>query len=235
MNLSFVAMHQLSYILIVLEASLKSNYERRIDRKITRIDKIIKSRFVREKESDLMMKQRIVLLIFVATLFVVDYSVTLSFTRFVSDWALSLTPRIVFYLFCVQKIIYMSVVQQRLCQIRRGLDENEDDTSVLGYLEDIYIEIWELSKLINHKFQISFGIVLLQLYMDMTICMFWTAEYILVFRLSYICKTNTFLALMLNQNFNLLLQSLDFMCCTSFWFFSFCVTHPKNVTMKSNF
>lgn len=52
--------------------------------------------------------------------------------------------------------------QQKLYQLRRTLKAAEDDASVLDNLEEVYIEVWELSKMINDKFQISIGVVLLQ-------------------------------------------------------------------------
>lgn len=129
-------------------------------------------------------KQHIPVLTFLTALLIVDYSVILCFTRFLTDWALSFIPRIVFHLFCVQMI--MSVIQQKLYQLRRTLKAAEDDASVLDNLEEVYIEVWELSKMINDKFQISIGVVLLQQYLDMKSCLFWSFEYIREHRLSFI-------------------------------------------------
>lgn len=190
-NLGFISIHQVSYVSILLEANLKSKKERLICEKIEKINEIIQFRFKNIKKCNLLMKNvikgHIPVCSFLLTMFIVNYLIIINVTRFVTDWALLVIPRLVFYLFCVQMIIYISVVGQKLQQIRLSLEAN-GYSIVLDDLEEVYIEVWELSEMINNKFQISFGVVLLQLFLDMTICAFWGLEYLMVLHPSSLCE-----------------------------------------------
>lgn len=190
-NLIFIGMHQVSYFLILVETNLKSTDEWLIKKKIERIDVMIQSRLGNTKKFDLTMKsivkQHLHSFTFLLTLFMVNYLVILNKTRFLTDWLLSIIPRIVFYLFSVQIIIYMSVVEQKLFQVRRNLDA-DNNARILDIIEDVYIEVWEMCQMINYKFQISIGVVLLQFFLDMTITAFWGIEYIMALHPSSICE-----------------------------------------------
>lgn len=194
-NLSVTSIHQVFYVLILLETYQKSNYEKLLDIKIEKIDELITTHFngvsdMQEANKSLSLKRHIVPIILTTSLIAIAYCFILYYTRFLSDWTLSLMPRIVFHFFCINMIIQWDVVQKRIRLVRQHLEEfnTENEKSMINSLEDIYIEIWELAQLINYKFQISIGIVLLQQYLDLTICSFWTLEYVKALHSSFICK-----------------------------------------------
>lgn len=184
---------QLAHFMILGEAILKWKSEKDFFALACAVDKKIQELLNMNRRIDTEVFKKVIPFLGTASIiFCFDYGLAISYSSFFYDWLLSFPVNLTIHLLYFQIFFYLFYILLRMQYLNTILEKNQKQkTQDICELQDIYIIIFEMTKIFNHRFFWCIGSIFLQQYANLLVETYWIVNYFFFnsFGMFFICKS----------------------------------------------
>lgn len=164
-----------SHTICLLESQVKKCYEEEILKEIKSIDRTLLKYFrITPKHK---FKKFINILIFSYTIVLLGYLTSIFVSHPIKAfWFLSFPTYTMLFIFDLQIILHVILIINRISSLRKCLKISGGNKFSLNLIQDMYLQLHDLSKIICMRFKFSFLIRIFVLYIQFTCSVYWIFE-----------------------------------------------------------
>lgn len=187
---------QLAHLMILVEAIWKWKSEKDFFALACAVDKRIQELLIRNRRIEIEVFKKVIPFFGTTSIiFSLCYGLAIfysSFSSFFYDWVLSFPVNLTIHLLYFQIFFYLFYILLRMQYLNTILEKNQmQKTQDICVLQDIYIIIFEMTKIFNHRFFWCIGSIFLQQYANLLVETYWIVNYFFFnsFGMFFICKS----------------------------------------------